>query len=295
MKVVTIGAGLMASAIQAEMPDVTILGHDAIDVTSQDSIVAAFREHQPDVAIYCAAYHRLMECEGNPTLAFDVNARGVERVARLVPTVYLSTDYVFSDGGPHEEVLPGRQPRSVYGRSKLAGELAALENDGIVVRISGVFDERFQSHKGLSFPEMVARSYDELKLPSDQIFSPTYAKDAAMRIVALVDVFAAKNSVEPPAKGVLVHPSSGYGGGFFPGPNGIYHAANAGATSWADFAVVVNDLLGRRQKIKHVEMRDALRPRSSALLSTRLPSMRAWLSALIAWRDAREALLKVAA
>src|ERR1043165_41586 len=222
MKVVPIGAGLMASAIAAEM-DVTVLGHDAIDVTSNDSIVAAFREHQPDVAIYCAAKHALAWCETHATETFDVNAKGVERVARLVPTVYLSTDYVFSDGGPHTEVLPGRQPRSVYGRSKLAGELAALERDGIVVRLSGVFDERFQSHKGKSFPELIATSYDELKLPTDQIFSPTYAKDAAARIAGLAMGF-------------------GNYGPSWQGEGGIYHATNQGPTSWANPPTAVHQM-----------------------------------------------------
>src|SRR5690606_6168199 len=126
-------------------------------------------------------------------------------------TVYISTDYVFNDGGPHDEVMPGSTPRSVYGRSKLAGELATLEHDGIVVRVSALYGHH-RSHKGPSFPEMVTTGFEPLRLPDDQRFSPTYAPDAAERIAELaVALGHACGPAEPCPIEV---------------PQGIYHAAN---------------------------------------------------------------------
>lgn len=284
MKLVTIGDGLMARAIQEALPETVILGHDSIEVTSQDSIVHALREHRPDIAVYCAARHSLMACEKDPDGTFEVNARGAERVARLVPTIYLSSDYVHSDGGPHDEVLPGRQPRSVYGRSKLAGELATLEQDGIVVRISGLFHGSVQSFKGISFPEMVARSYDPLRLPSDQVFSPTYAPDAAERIKHLIYELAADRTMAPLGDDFDSEPTQG-----------IYHAANAGSVSWADFATHIRKRMGRpRMKVVGFAANDPLRPKNSALRSTRLMPLRSWIEAVDAWMIARQRHLEEA-
>lgn len=277
MNVLILGDGLMARAIGdafldrflgTEGPTVYMIAHAAVDLRSQDSIVALLREYQPDVAINTVAKHTMSWCEQNATETFDVNAKGAARVARLVPTVYLSSDYVWGEGGPHDESLPGRQPRSVYGRSKLAGELETLEHDGIVVRISGVFHPVYESHKGPSFPEMMATRFEPISLPSDQVFSPTYAPDAAARIVDLALALAEKKA------------------------QGIYHAANSGSTSWSSFGREITRILGRRvPKITTEVQHDGLRPTNSALRSTRLPPLRHWQPALEEWAVKRQARL----
>ena len=273
MSVLILGNGLVAQAVAAELPNAVVVGHDRFDIRDHDSLVRLVREERPDACVNTVAMHKLAECEAGPTEAFDINAKGAERIASLVPTLYISTDYVFDSGGPHDEAMPGRQPRSVYGRSKLAGELATLEHDGIVVRISGVFDERFESHKGRSFAEMVASTYSDLRLPNDQVFSPTYAKDAAERIVGLVRGMSER--VQADIKG-------------------IFHAANAGSVSWADFAKYISTRAGRpRRKIAGFEAKDPIRPTNSALRSTRLMPLRSWMLATDAWIEARQARLYV--
>jgi dTDP-4-dehydrorhamnose reductase len=281
MKVIILGNGLLGQSIKDEMPDAVMVGHDRVDVRDYDSVVMLLRDEQPDVAINTVALHSLPACEGNAALAFDINARGAERVASLVPTVYISTDYVFSDGGPHDESLPGRQPRSVYGRSKLAGELATLEQDGIVVRVSGLYHHEYESHKGKSFPERVATTYDDMKFPTDQVFSPTYAPDAAGRIARL-----ARNLADDPSL-LLFEQDMGYDA-----PNGIYHAANAGSVSWHGFASEILQALGRRYKVKPFEAKDPLRPTNSALKSTRLPPLRHWIVGLEDWVTARQKVIE---
>lgn len=281
--VAVLGNGLLARSIfdvlvpmersLGEPPQIVMLGHDDFDIRNYDSIVAALRAHKPDVIINTVAYHNVALCERNPDTAFDINSRGAERVASLCPTVYVSTDYVFSDGGPHDESMPGRQPRSVYGRSKLAGELATLEKDGIVVRVSGLYHHEYQSHKGPSFPESVLSGWDAMELPTDQVFSPTYAPDAAERIVRLA-LDRVHGYVDEGVPCV-----------------GIYHAANAGSVSWADFAPEILSLAGRRRKVRGVVRHDPIRPTNSALRSTRLPPLRNWRVALDAWWLARQAVI----
>lgn len=266
--VVILGDGLLASSIHDVRPDWPMIGHQVFDIQDHDSIVRVLRQYKPDAVINTVATHALGFCERNASLAFDVNARGADRVASLVPTVYISTDYVFSEGGPHDEVMPGRQPRSVYGRSKLAGELATLENDGIVVRVSGLYGHH-RSHKGPTFPEMILSGWEPIDLPTDQVFSPTYAPDAAQRIALLAEMDA--------------------------GVAGTYHAANAGSVSWAVFGQEIVALARHRRKIKAAAARDSLRPTNSALRSTRLPPLRNWRVALDAWWGERMRMIRASA
>lgn len=232
-----------------------VLTHSDVDIASESSIRAMLNLHRPDVVINTAAIHRLAECEADPQRAFDVNARAAERLAKLVPTVYISTDYVFNEGGPHDESLPGQQPRSVYGRSKLAGEMATLEHGGIVVRVAALFGHHL-SHKGPTFPAQVLSDHAPMKLPTDQVFTPTYAPDAAGRILDL--------ALDSKA-------------------TGIYHAANRGSTNWAEFA---EHILAHTRHDRHVlpyEAHDKLRPRDSSLVSRRLPGLPHWVDGLGRW------------
>lgn len=264
MKVVVVGNGLMGSTIGELDANVVVLSHSDIDLTSESSIRAALMRWRPDVLVNTAAVHRLDECEADPRRAFDLNARAAERVAKLVPTLYLSSDYVFTDGGPHTESLPGQQPRSVYGRSKLAGELATLEHGGVVVRVSalyGHYASRAKGNKG--FPDAFLSSHDTIKLPTDQEFSPTYAPDAAERILSLAKWLAE--------------------GTHHAGQQGVYHAANKGSTTWAEFAEHIIALTQHKRHVIPYAAKDDLRPRNSALKSTRLPQLRFWAAGLSAW------------
>jgi dTDP-4-dehydrorhamnose reductase len=237
-------------------PVVALLDHERIDVTEPASIDKALEEYQPDVVVNTAAYHRLVECERDPAMAYLVNEIGAENVASKVPTIFISTDYVFNDGGPHEESLPGQRPLSVYGRSKLAGELATLKHGGIVVRVSALFGH-YPSHKGPTFPETILSSHDPISLPTDQRFSPTYAPDAAERILALAGIIG-KSS-------------------------GIYHAVNRGHTTWADFAESILLDAGHERHVLPRKGRDAIRPKDSSLANTRLPTARHWRQAVGDW------------
>jgi dTDP-4-dehydrorhamnose reductase len=173
--------------------------------------------------------------------------------------------------------MPGAEPRSVYGRTKLAGELATLEQGGIVVRVSALYDAKYTSHKGKAFPDTITTSFDAITLPTDQRFSPTYAPDAADRIANLTCGMA--NGVL-----FLMGETNAYDGK----PTGIYHAANAGSTSWAEFAEQIIEVLPWRRLVVPHKAHDRLRPTNS-LRSTRLPPLRHWVLGLHEWADARRA------
>ena len=286
MTVAILGDGLLARSIldvfaKDEPPGgyAVMLGHHDFEITSLDSIVAALKPHKPDVLINTVALHSLARCEDDPMLAQLVNAIGAGRVASLIPTIYVSTDYVFNDGGPHDETMPGQRPRSVYGQTKLAGELATLEHGGIVVRVSGLYGH-YPSHKGPTFPETVTSGFGPLKLPTDQRFSPTYAPDAAKRIAELATELCSFGSQWVSRDGSPV-PTGRI-------PNGIYHAANAGSTTWYEFGTHISEVTRHKRVITGYAAHDRLRPTSSALRSTRLPPLRHWMHALNDWAIERE-------
>lgn len=269
MKVAIVGNGLLGLTLADTVPcaaEATVLSHADIDVIDPERCKRALDGY--DVAINTVAYHRLGECENDPTLARLVNTEGAANVASILPTVYISTDYVFNDGGPHDESLPGQEPRSAYGRSKLGGELATLERGGIVVRVAGLYG-RYRSHKGPSFPEAVCTGFTPMRLPNDQRFSPTYADDAAVRITVLaLELGNWHHEV--------------------PRPEGIFHAANAGSTTWHEFAENIVEATRYPRKVEGYHARDAIRPANSVLRSTRLPSLRHWRIALDDWAKWRE-------
>lgn len=275
-RIAILGDGLVGRSLADAMPDATLLGHADIEVTNPESVKRALAGRF-DAAVNTVALHRLAACEDDPMLARLVNEIGARNVASVLPTVYISTDYVFSDGGPHDEALPGQEPRSVYGRTKLAGELATLEHEGIVVRVSAVFGHH-RSHKGPSFPETITSSFDPIRLPTDQRFSPTYAPDAATRIADLArdlaDIDRCPNCVTPWKCNGPHEPV-----------NGIYHAANAGSTTWAEFAEHICAAVPWRRPVLPYAAHDRIRPANSSLRSTRLPRLPHWRLALQEWAD----------
>lgn len=285
MNVAILGDGLMARSIldvfvASEPPSgyAVMLGHNDFDIRDLDSLVRALKPHKPDVIVNTVAYHALALCEQYPDRAFEINAKGAGRVAGLAPTVYISTDYVFNDGGPHDEGMPGQQPRSTYGKSKLAGELETLQRDGIVVRVSGLYHHKYESHKGPSFPTQIVSGFDPVKVASDQRFSPTYTPDAAERIAEIAREVGMGVTED-------VHDLDRFD---YVRPSGIYHASNAGSTTWAEFAQQIVEMTRSRRVIVPQAKHDSIRPTNSALRSTRLPPLRHWALALQAWSIARE-------
>jgi dTDP-4-dehydrorhamnose reductase len=215
--------------------EVIPLAHADLEITDISSVKAVFRKNKPDVIINTAAYVRVDDCEDNPDKAFQVNALGARNVAVAAQElgaklVHISTDYVFGGGNgsintPYTE-FDEPAPLNVYGKSKLAGEdfVQHLCLKYFIIRGSGLFGVAGSSGKGGNFVETMLRlgkERPEIRVVNDQIFSPTYTKDLARKIVQLI--------------------STDY--------YGIFHIVGSGSCSWHEFASEIIKLAGLKTRV----------------------------------------------
>jgi dTDP-4-dehydrorhamnose reductase len=199
--------------------------------------------------------------------AFEVNAIGALNVARACAEldalcVHISTDYVF-DGekaSPYVESDP-TCPINVYGASKLAGEFLVRQTPRwLIVRAASLFGKTGSRGKGGNFVETIlkkSKAGEPLKIVNDVRMSPTYTRDGAAGLVALVES----------------------------GTYGLIHLSNAGACSWYEFAKQAFEIAGVRTPIIPISCTEyataARRPKNSALESERSTlKLRPWQDAL---------------
>ncbi|MGN1377605.1 MAG: dTDP-4-dehydrorhamnose reductase [Dorea sp.] len=196
LKVWIVGSGgQIGSAINAVLDPLEIevfnTDKDELDITETDEVLNFGEMNRPDVIINCAAITDTELCEKEPELAYRVNALGARNlsiVARKIGAkmVQLSTDDVF-DGlsrTPYSE-FDDTNPKTVYGRSKRAGENYVKEftHKHFIVRSNWVYGN------GNNFVKRVleaAKSQKTLAVASDQFGSPTSAKDLAKIILYLI-------------------------------------------------------------------------------------------------------------
>jgi dTDP-4-dehydrorhamnose reductase len=272
-----LGSFLAAEAVRQER-EVLALTSSQWDITDPEA--AGKIVENGDVVINCAAYTNVDGAESDEVTAHAVNAAGPEHIARAclragARLVHVSTDYVFSGdfGGsaPHPyEPDDDTGPLSVYGQTKLSGELAVLAAlpEAVVVRTAWLYT----GGSGKDFVATMRRlAADDgtVAVVDDQIGSPTYVGDL---VPALLEVADGRVNAR------------------------IVHAANGGAVSRFGQARAVFEGVGtdpgRVQPVSTAERpRPAARPPYSALSSRQ--SQQAGLSPLRPWRDALEAALSV--
>ncbi|NPA94123.1 MAG: NAD(P)-dependent oxidoreductase, partial [Thermodesulfobacteria bacterium] len=123
------------------------LSKEELDITDEARVGAVLSESRPSVVINCAAFTKVDLCEEKRELAFLVNAKGPENLARWcskldIKLVHISTDYVFDGTAstPYDEDSP-TCPINVYGASKLEGEeaVARFSTDFLIIRTSWLF------------------------------------------------------------------------------------------------------------------------------------------------------------
>jgi len=222
MRLLVTGAGGqlghdVVAAAGAAGDDVLGLDRAALDVTDRDAVLGVVTSWRPEAVIHTAAWTQVDACETDGDRAFAVNGLAVRWVVEACDRVgahlvHVSTDYVF-DGTmyrPYRE-WDRPHPQSVYGASKLAGEMeaGALGASAAVVRTSWVCGEH-----GANMVKTILRltlSREELAFVDDQRGHPTFTADLAplLRRIALDR------------------------------RSGAIHATNQGAVSWFEFASVV--------------------------------------------------------
>jgi len=166
-------------------------GRPDIDLLRADLIEKALLAFSPDVVINPAAYTAVDRAESEPDLAFAVNRDGAGIVAATaaqlgIPIIHLSTDYVFDGKKPSPYLeTDAAAPSSVYGRSKLAGELevARANHRHVILRTSWIY-----APFGNNFVRTMLRLSDvrdRLTVVDDQLGCPTFAPDIANAIIAI--------------------------------------------------------------------------------------------------------------
>ncbi len=202
-----------------------------LDMSDPEAVRAYVRKVKPRWIVNPAAYTAVDKAESDVDASNAINRDAVkalaEEAAKLgAPILHFSTDYVFAGDGtePWREDSP-TAPLGVYGASKLAGEdaLAASGAPYLVFRTSWVYGAR-----GKNFLLTIlrfAREKEEMKVVADQHGAPTSARDLARLVAHAIERFEAEAAATGKPLAEVVMPSSG-----------VYHACDAGFTTWFGFA-----------------------------------------------------------
>lgn len=211
--------------LEADYPQHVFFNTDRneLDITDQSAVNEFVNSNAIDGIINCAAYTAVDKAEADKQLCTALNSEAPAYLAAAVEArggwmVHVSTDYVF-DGTKHTPYVETDTPcpDSVYGSTKLAGELAVSKfcKRTMIVRTAWLY-----SPFGGNFVKTMLRlgkERPELGVVFDQIGAPTYAYDLAVAIMTAVD-----KGVKP----------------------GIYHFSNEGVCSWYDFTKAIHRIAG---------------------------------------------------
>lgn len=243
--------------------------HTELDISNVDNVHRFFQSRSFSCILNCAAYTAVDAAEDDRERAYAVNAEGPALLAAIgIPILHISTDYVF-DGltnFPWETDAP-THPLSVYGASKLAGEMALRRSGckGAIVRTAWVYSKRPGTKNFYQTINRLVMERPKLKVVNDQIGTPTRAEDLARALLTLYSTGAHRQPMQ------------------------ILHFTNAGACSWFDFAREIVALSGSTCNVLPIPSSayraKAIRPKYSVLS---LKSLEPWG---IHPRDWREALL----
>jgi dTDP-4-dehydrorhamnose reductase len=257
MTVLVLGSsGQLAAHLKELIPGARFCGRGTLDLAKPGGVSAAIEAMSPSAIVNAAGYTAVDKAESQPAAAWRINAESVAAAAVAataldVPFVHVSTDYVF-DGRKASDYVEtdATHPLSVYGATKLAGELAAraLCKTSWVLRVSWVFSEH-----GANFVKTMLRlasTRDELRVVADQRGRPTYAGDLAAVIAELV---------RRPERLRF----------------GTFHAVGGPVVSWHEFAELIVEqafergLIGKRVPVRPIATAEyptpARRPANSAL------------------------------
>lgn len=256
--------------------DFFFAGKEDLSIADENSVHNFFQKFKPNYCINCAAYTAVDKAEDHTQLnkVTALNATAVGFLAKAsnvygTKLIQLSTDYVF-DGNttvPYNE-KGVTKPMSVYGATKLKGELLAAQyTDAIIIRTSWLY-----SFYGQNFVKTMVKlltEKTEIKVVNDQFGSPTYAADLTETILNIIN-----------------------SGNWLPG---IYNYSNEGQTSWYNFAITIKNLIKSTCDIKPVPTSSfptvAKRPSFSVLDKSKIKAM--YKISIPKWEDSLKKCLEL--
>lgn len=232
-------------------------GREQLPIDDHHAVKKYFEQQQIDHCINCAAFTAVDKAESQKEDAFRINADAVGNLAKICfqhrsTFIHLSTDYVFEgELAVMYKEEDGIGPLNVYGASKLRGEELALNSNPrtIIIRTSWVY-----SSYGSNFVKTMVRLMKErssINVVADQYGSPTYAADLALVIMYILD--------QPDIDSLGL---------------GIINYANAGVTSWYNFALAIKEFTNSGCEIHSISSQEyptaAKRPHYSVLDTSRI-------------------------
>ncbi len=265
------GDGMLGRTLARRWPDALVLGRARIDLTRPETIAAVMSAQRPRIVVNCAAMTAVDACETERERAFAVNAVGAGHLAAAcaghgATLIHISTDYVFPgtlDRPYREDDATG--PRTVYGQSKLAGEIAVRERcpEHLIARTAWLYGPGGPSfvHTMAKFGAQVGAA---LNVVDDQRGNPTSTDAVADHLALLI------------ARGI----------------HGTVHLSCEGETTWFGFAAEILAWRGSQRGVQPCTTaqfpRPAPRPANSsldklALRSHDLPPMPHWRDAFAAF------------
>lgn len=243
-----------------------------LDLTDQYALERMVADMKPDYFINCAAYTAVDVAEKDDELAKELNTKVPAYLGKLATkfqfkVIHLSTDYVF-DGTAYVPYTENDlvNPESVYGKTKLNGEIALLKEStsSMVIRTSWLY-----SGHGKNFLKTMIKlgeEQEQLKVVYDQIGSPTFAGDLARAILTIISTTIAGEHEWKP---------------------GIYHYSNEGVCSWYDFAKAIHEIYGIQCDVHPITTEEyptpAKRPQYSVLNKSKIK--RVFGIEIPYWRD----------
>lgn len=242
------------------------------DITNSGAVWKYITDYIPDAVIHCSAWTSVDKAEDEPEQCRAVNVDGTRNIAAVCREIgakmlYISTDYVFpGDGEWFYEPDDPTHPLSVYGQTKLDGELTVREllEQYFIVRTSWIFGKN-----GSNFIKTMLRLAEtrtEVNVVCDQIGSPTYTADLAPLLCDMIE-------------------TEKYG---------VYQATNEGVCSWAEFATEIFHLTEKKVHVNAIPSSEyptrAVRPLNSKLSKGKLEQM--GFFKLPHWQNALKRYLK---
>jgi dTDP-4-dehydrorhamnose reductase len=197
-----------------------------LDITNFFKINSILKKKKPDIVLNFASYNDVDKAEKEPKLAFLINAEAVKNLAVCcslleIPLIHISTDYVFYGKlNKHYNYLDPVRPKSVYGLSKLKGEMAIKKfcKYFLIIRTSRLFSK--YKNNFLHTIVSLIKKKNLIKIVNDQYSCPTSAETLAKAIVKIIPIIIKKKFKSK-----------------------IYHYANKNSCSWYDFAKQIVNLL----------------------------------------------------
>lgn len=239
----------------------TFLSRAELDLSMEENIRSVLEDSDFDYFINAGAYTAVDAAEDNASDAYAINGMALFHIANYLPKIchliHISTDYVYNP----EEATPITEsqdcnPQSIYAKSKKQGEefVTSMLSSYTIIRTSWVYSSFGKNF--LKTMQRLGNDKDQLSIVSDQIGTPTYARNIARTIMA----FIIKKEKKSDKKSIT----------------GIYNYSDDGVSNWADFARMIMDKSGLTCDIQEITTKQynakAPRPLYSVLSKEKIKS-----------------------